>query len=456
VTIMAADLSRSAVLMDPEQAKRVFQRQLPAFAAAALQIERCTILHTRYRTSSEDTLRGKAFLSVCYQVEVRDPVRANRGVQVLHLKAYPSGKSQQKFERARRGHWFRPRFGEAVAHLPELDAVVWAFPNDPKLPHLPEVIDALAVKRHLPYAYLPAGLDSPASIREVQVEVVRYKPEVRCTTRYELQAHPSAEPDRLVVYGKTFGHNRAAEISSRMQSLSRQSAAGGGHQLRVARALGYSEAVKTVWQEGLPGTPLIRIINSHNYPDLLERAASGLVRFHRAEMAGLPSKTLEDDLEAIRAEVAEMARAFPRQAIHLYALVLGLERGLSSLEAHSPGLVHGDFLLKQLVLHEGQLGLCDFDNLSIADPIQDLANFVVDLHFQPFGSSLVDHMAATFLGSYAAQTARAIPTKRLQWHCRLHVLRNAYYFYKRRHWAPRFEEELARILERAEQPDSHA
>lgn len=453
---MAGDLSRSAVLMDPERAKGVFQRQLPGFAAAALQIDRCTILHTRYRTSSEDTLRGKAFLSVCYRIEVRDPVRANRGVQVLHLKAYPSGKSQQKFERARRARQFRPRFGEAVAHLPELDAVVWAFPNDPKLPHLPEVIDPLAVKRHLPYAYLPAGLDSPASVREVQVEVVRYKPEVRCTTRYELLARLGAEPDRLVVYGKTFGHSRAAEISRRIDSLWRQSAVRGGHQLRVARALGYSEAVKTVWQEGLPGTPLIRIINSHNYPDLLERAAAGLVRFHRAEVAGLPSKSLQDDLEEVWAEAAEMAQAFPRQAIHLYALVLGLDRGLSSLEAHSPGLVHGDFLLKQLVLHEGQLGLCDFDNLSIADPIQDLANFVVDLHFQPFDSSLVAEMAATFLGSYAAEATRPVPTKRLQWQCRLHVLRNAYYFYKRRRWMPRFEEELARILELAEQPGFHA
>jgi aminoglycoside phosphotransferase len=453
---MAADLSRSAILTDPEQAKKVFQRQLPGFAAHALQIDRCTILHTRYRTSSEDALQGKAFLSVCYRVEVRDPVRPDPGVQVLHLKAYPPGKSGQKFERARRERRFRPRFGEAVAHLPQLDAVVWAFPNDPKLPHLPEVIDPQAVRRYLPYSYLPRGLDSAASIGDVQVEVVRYKPEVRCTTRYELQPRLGAETDAVVVYGKTFGHGRGAEISRRMHGLWSQSAAGGGHQLRVARALGHSEVVRTVWQEGLPGTPLIRLIDGHNYRDLLERAAAGLVRFHRAEMGALPSKTLPDDLAAVRAEAAEMAQAFPRHAMHLAAVVSGLERGIPSLEEHPPGLVHGDFLLKQLVLHEGQLGLCDFDNLSIADPIQDLANFVVDLHFQQFDSRLVDDMAATFLDSYAAHATRAVPTRRMRWHCRLHVLRNAYYFYKRRHWAPRFEEELARILDLAEPRGSHA
>jgi aminoglycoside phosphotransferase len=434
----------------------VLQRLLPGFGAAALRIDRCAILHTRYRTSSEDTLAGKAFLSVCYRIEVCDPVRASRGVHVLHLKAYPPGRSRRKFERARRACRFRPRFGEAVAHLPELDSVVWSFPNDPKLPHLPEVIDPEAVKRHLPYSCLPAGLDSPPSVREVQVEVVRYKPEVRCTTRYELQAHTGAEPDRLVVYGKTFGHRRAAEISRRMHSLWSQPAVDGGEQLRVARPLGYSEAVKTVWQEGLPGIPLNRIIDSHNYPDLLAKAAAGLARFHRAEVPGLPSSTLRDELEAVRPEVAEMAQAFPRQTTQLSAVVSGLERALPALEAHPPGLVHGDFLLKQLVLHEGQLGLCDFDNLSVGDPIRDLANFVVDLRFQHFDSSRVDDMAATFLGSYAAEAARAVPTKRLHWQCRLHLLRNAYYFYKRRHGAARFEAELARILALADRPGSHA
>src|SRR5947199_7557959 len=197
------DLERSALLTDADRMKDVFQAALPGFGSGGLLIDGCRIVHTRYRTSRAERREGKAFLSVCYSLDVRDVARARRGTQMVHGKAYRTADSRRRFAEAKARHRFEPSFGEAVAHLADLDLVVWAFPNDPKLLHLPEVIDPRAVKRHLPYDRLPAGLDAAERIHEVDVEVVRSKPEGRCVTRYRLAG---AEGRTFTLAGPTSPH----------------------------------------------------------------------------------------------------------------------------------------------------------------------------------------------------------------------------------------------------------
>src|SRR5437867_1460600 len=252
------DLERSALLTDADRMRDVFQAALPGFGSGGLLIDGCRIVHTRYRTSRAERREGKAFLSVCYALDVRDLARARRGTQLVHGKAYGPADSRRRFAEAKARHRFEPSFGEAVAHLADLDLVVWAFPNDPKLPHLPEVIDPRAVKRHLPYDRLPAGLDAAAHIHEVDVEVVRYKPEVRCITRYQLAG---AERQAFTLYGKTFKHERAREIARRIQSIWRRSADDPDGFI-VPQPLGHDDAVRTVWQAALSGTPLIDVVQA--------------------------------------------------------------------------------------------------------------------------------------------------------------------------------------------------
>ena len=155
----ATDLARSALLTDATRMKDVFQAGLPGFRQ--LTIDGCEIVHTRYRTSSADRRDGKAFLSVCYALDVRDDGHGRRGTQLVHAKAYRPADSVRRFAEAKARARFAPAFGEPVAHLADLDVVAWAFPNDPKLEHLPDVIDPRAVTRHLPYAQLPAGFTAP-------------------------------------------------------------------------------------------------------------------------------------------------------------------------------------------------------------------------------------------------------------------------------------------------------
>jgi hypothetical protein len=446
---------RSALLTDGARMKALFQQRLPGFAAGRLVVDGCQIVHARYRTSEDHRRGGKAFLSVCYQLDVRDMTTAGQGKQLLQAKAYPDGRSTRAFAMARTAHRATPCFGEAVVQLGDLDVVVWAFPNDPKLPHLPEVMDPGRVRRHLPYAALPAGFDSADQITDIDIDIVRYKPEVRCTTRYRLQGSGATGSPPLTIYGKTFGHSRAPEILRRLESVwSRQADDVRG--FIVPRPLGCTAEVKTVWQAGLSGTSLVEIIDGHNCARYLQDAAQGLASLHRAELSGLSPTTLTDRLDAVRAETAEIMQAFPRLRSRFATIVARLEADALRLSPCRDGLIHGDFLLKQLVVHGERLGVFDFDNFSIGDSIQDLGNFIVDLRYQAFDPSLVSEMAGLFVRSYRASVDWDVPLDRVNWHASVQLLRDAYYFHKRKHWMPGFESELERILLLADQPSIDA
>src|SRR5262249_33748506 len=131
------------------------------------------------------------------------------GRPLFHVKAYRDGRSREKFAQACAAPTVPPPFGAAVMHVPELDLVVWAFPNDPKLLHLPQVLVRPRLRRHLPYERLDT-----TSAADVSIDVVRYKPEVRCITRYRL--------GRIALYGKTFKHDRARDIAGRIEALADQ------------------------------------------------------------------------------------------------------------------------------------------------------------------------------------------------------------------------------------------
>jgi aminoglycoside phosphotransferase len=441
----ALDRERAALLTDARRMRAVLQAELGAFDGSdGLLIEDCAVVHTRYRTSADQRRKGKPFLSVCYQLGVRDGTRARRGVQFVHVRAYAGGDSGRRFRQAQAAPRCRPAFGgAAVAHLRRLDAVAWVFPNDPRLPHLREVVDPDLVRRHLPYDRLPAG----AERARVEVGIVRYKPEVRCITRYRLVGANQT----LTLFGKTFAHEGAGEIARRMAIVADR--LGDDPDAFVVPApLGWSDSVRTVWQLGLPGTPLHDVLDETNEPALAGAAARGLARLHGVEIDGLPRTALADRLRATREDTAEVAAAFPRLRARLEAVISRLERQARSLPPGPEGLVHGDFLLKQLVVDGGRLGVFDFDNFSIGDPIQDLANCIADLQHQGLAPRRVRAIVAAFLSAYRADAGWDGPVERLRWHLALQLLYDAHYLHKRRHLTPGFEAELERVVALAEDP----
>jgi thiamine kinase-like enzyme len=387
--------------------------------------------------------RHKSFCAVCYRLDITDQAGKWLGEQIFYLRARREGHSLAEFQQAQTRPLRPPRFGRAVEHLPELDATLWAFPNDPQLPHLPLVIDPECVVHYLP----PSHAAVPT-----QVEIVHYYPEVRCTTRYTLPGGAAERPQTNILYGKTFKNEIGELIYQRMEQMWRWSQTVPDAFL-VTRPLAYNAEVHTIWQPNQPGSPLHDVITARNYRPLLEQLARGLARLHETQLAQLETITLDDHLAAIRDKSEKLSYAFPQYAADLQALVASLEESARQLPPPPQTLIHGEFHIHQLFVHEGRIILFDFDEMALGDPVQDVANFIADLQIGYTPSSLtrkgwtrdfLERVSDVFGRAYARHARWPVPAARLRWHLQVQFLTRAYRSYRLQ--APGMADEVARMI----------
>lgn len=428
---------------DPDRMRVLFQQQLSEFSQGHLIITDCRIGYTLYKTYQRTSAWSKSSLSVCYHLEVQDTLTQRSGAQTLYAKAFLGNRSRTEFQKIRTASIVPPRYGQGVVHLPELDMIIWAFPNDPMLLHLPECMGPQAVKRYLPYDNLPPGLDKPEDITSMTEEVVHYRPEARCTTRYRLEWGPVDGPKGLVLFGKTFKDDQGKEIYQRMNILWNMSSRD-PENFMVAQPLSYNEEIKTVWQLGLQGDPLAEVIDQTNYRHLLRAVANGLASLHKSDLFSATKITAGDHLREIKKKIAKLIHAFPRFREPLQSIEQGLEQSMTQWAPVPDRIIHADFSVQQLLVCEEKIALFDFDEFAIGDPAQDIANFIVDLYFRPFDRNLVKLMATTLFHAYERQVDWIIPAEGLHWHIRIQFITKAYRFYIQQ--KPGLEKEIEEII----------
>lgn len=412
-------MNELARFLDAEQMRQLFQQRLPEFSQGNLTISDCQILRTRFKTYEKEASRRKSFLTACYCLAFENNRTQQLHQQLFYVKAYLQGRSRSEFAKLKPARLIKPEFGEALVHLEDLDVIIWAFPNDPSLPHLPEVVDPERVKKYLPIENLSI---KSADYCEIRVEIVHYYPEQRCTCHYELQ---SREVDALRLFGKTFKDDSGCELYRRMSYFwekSRDKLDG----LFVAPPLGYNETSKTVWQEAVAGKPLAEVMNAANYESLLDAVAKGLTALHQSHLPNLPQIDFNELLPELRKKTAKLARAFPLLQNQLQRIVAGLEKSAPDWTRSARQIIHGDFQAKQLLMSDGKVFFFDFDELALGDPLQDVASFIVDLHLQDFTPSLMQQILTTFIRSYRERAEWETARNRLNWHIKFQLVTKAY------------------------------
>lgn len=412
-------------LVDVTQMQPILQQALTAGTAEHLQITACAIQHVHYYTSRKD--ERKARLNVCYQLQGVDSLRQSRWTHLLYGRARADGASGAEFAQAQQAPTVLPMIGPPLLHLPDQALTLWGFPNDPCLPHLPLVVDGERVKPYLPHHGLPTGWATQSQTQPVTAEVIHYYPEERCTVRYHIDGGDAAGVTTLI--GKTFSDERGEQIYARMQAAW-QLALAHPQYLRVAQPLGYTPAIKTIWMRHESGTPLLRIINADNAEGWLTAVARGLVTLQRGAFPQLTPLPMAELVAELQSKMQKVGRALPTLAPTLQALVAQLAQEAAALPPGSEGVIHGDFHIRQLLADQGTVIFLDFDEFALGDPLQDVANFMVDLYFEGLPLSLVQTLAHTFVQAYAAAAEWPVTTERLLWHVRYQFLLRAYRAYR--------------------------
>jgi hypothetical protein len=409
----------------------LLQRCLPGFADGRLRIDALRV-HKARRSSSLQ--RNPHPITLCYELQVHDPECDKAGSQWLYAKMFRNGASADCFASIDAQRLQRPAFGEALAHLAELDMVLWALPNDPGLPQLGALLDPVRVRSHLPWAALAI---EPQRVRAVEVEMQRYEPEQRATLRCTVTPGGSDVP--LVLFAKTFCDARGRAIDERFRYFWQRAQVDPTAPL-VAPPLGYDAATRTAWQGAAEGTPLSQALAEGDVPALLAQVTQALSALHTAPLAWNRERALSHWCAEARRRQTKIARAEPALAARAATLV----QALDTLAARWPdvplGLIHGDFHPDQVWLHQGRVVLFDFDEFTLGDPLEDIAEFTVKL-----GD---DDLRRAFIAAAAATAGTRFDPDRLRWHLAVQSLLQASraFIFQREGWRA----ELALWLARAE------
>lgn len=404
----------------------------------------CAIVYVRYKHLKAQS-QLKSSLSVCYRLDLPSR-RDGRHEALFYVKAYLGGRSQKEWEKLADSSRTGPGPGAFPIHVPELDAIVWRFPHDPVLTHLPEVIDAERVRPHLPWELLPNSVPGPGGLTDLTNRVAHYLPEKSCTTRYDLRWQVAETMHELTLYGKTFKGEEGKEIYERVMhfwDISRQDPGS----ITVAQPLAYTETVKTIWQQALVGVPLARVIDETNLERYLAAVATGLATVHKSRLASSRTVTIDDHLVESRKKSLKLGQAIPLLTAPLQALLRRLETDAPSVASADHTLIHGDFQFGNLLAQDDRVAFFDFDDCVQGDPTRDVANFIVYLNFYDFSPTLRDAMGSTFLASYQRVVEWEVPAERLAWHLRVQFLNKAYRAYFQQ--AAGTEQEVQRILDLA-------
>ena len=291
--------------------------------------------------------------------------------------------------------------------------MVWQFPNDPALPHLAQAVEPEKAKRHL--------ASQISNDCNVKVEIVNYRPEIRCTAWYELDNLNTGYSSTY--FGKIYADDRYKHIYNRLQWLQQHM---DQQVFLIAPLAGYSDNIKTFWQEKLEGQPLLEVITIANYGKLLEQAAQLLSILNQCQVPCPSRKATHDQLKEVTKKIKKLKRVFPHLQERLIQLQLDLETRLEQLAPVPLQVVHGDFHIRQMLIHQEQVVLFDFDECSLGDPIEDLAHFIADLYTYSFDTSLIENMSQSFLDSYTLHSHYDIPLDRLAWHLQIQFINRAY------------------------------
>jgi hypothetical protein len=320
-------------------------------------------------------------------------------------------------------------------HLPDPGLVVWRFPDDPRLPALPALVDPRRLARILP----PRVRDVLGPDQDLRVTVVRYQPEASATLRVE-----SAAGSGPSVFAKHLPGDAVVDVAARHEML--WAGAGVTSGLLLAEPLGVDPERGVHWTRGVPGEPLTAAVAPARLAEAIAPLGRLLAALHTAPVQVPERLTVDDLLSEMRKKADKIARAHPPTAGLLSELVRAATARRRDVVHERDRCLHGDFHLDQLVASPEGPVLVDLDSMVRGAPEIDLAEFLVDLALRDRPDPVAHDVARGLLASYAAAAGTATDAALLAV-CADAEFVNRCYRHLRRHgpgWEAALEAELDR------------
>lgn len=333
------------------------------------QVHGCEIERVKYRPRRN--------LAVAYRLLMRGHDGTLRAQRVA-VRFCTGGESARRAAKARAALQPGGAVGLACTHHAALDMVAHWWPHDPKLGQAARLLgdeQALATQA-LPelVASLTAGR---GRLLTQQLALVQVVPEHRASARVALQFEPAAgrAPASRTVYAKTDAEQRGAVTHAVMTALWRSPAAARG-QLITPEPLLWQAGLGLHWQAELPGRALLDVEPSVR-PDTSAQVGAMLAALHATPVPA----SRRCDFDVLRERISMVADTLSLvrgDSAPVDGLVARLAAGLSHLHGLPNQTLHGDLHPRNLLVHEGRLGLIDLDSVRQGPALLELGDWVAD------------------------------------------------------------------------------
>lgn len=399
--------------LDSERMTQMLQDKV--FSALDILILRCEITRIKYQP-------GKNCL-VCYCLQWQKNQAGSAGKLWLSARFYESGGSHSRYAKAEQDQRPQTAITLPLIHLPELDCLIWVFPNDRKLASLALIQDHVALGREVLPHLVTTYWGQHWRFSQAHSERVHYLPEHTCCvrTRFTLTHTVTGEVRHPVLYGKTYYNDQGRNTMAAMVQLWRSPARQQGR-LAIPQPIAYLAPWKMLWQSEVAGIPALDGLR--NQPDFQLRMsdiADSVAALHQTLLEHLQTACAnEQPLAQLQRVLYLVLRVKPEYARPMEVIIGHLCRTLPDSRTRPVATLHGDLHLKNVLINERQAFLIDLDNLYLGDPLRDIGSLIASLLYLPLLGQLEKHqthrLIALFLHYYQRHIHWRIPTNDLCWY----------------------------------------
>lgn len=400
-------------------ARKLNQCLGPAFVAGDLKVVSCAIEQLNYRPGAACVILFTA--SIC------DRQQRELGQQRFYGKLFRrAARAEKVFARQQQKSWTAPAFGAPVVYLQDWRTVLWAYPNDPKVPGMAKMADTAKVLADMQAAPEKFGLRlAPVTIHAAPS---KYVPGMRGGYFFHLTMTDGAA---AAIYGKAYRRAEGPKAFALMQQIW-ESAARRQGRLVLPEPYSYDTERHVLWQEMIAGEPLAKIAErlpdfSHVANEIGERLAA----FHGIRLQLPEERTVAAQVEELRHAVKKIGQTFPEYAARCAQTGEKLLAVASQFGSGPVTPVHASFKFSHVFATAKGIAFIDFDGASLGDPGYDVGRFIAHLYKMQaawkIAPAVAEQTIADFSASYNRAAAVPLSPARINWFAASHLIASQVY-----------------------------
>ncbi len=346
---------------------------------------------------------------ICYRQNNKD---SSSNLIDITAMVYPPGESQKRFEKANLAIFET----NAVQHIPHLDMVIWKFPYERKLIHLPKLFDLDYLNSQVFPDLITKAKGTEWRLSDSEIQLVHYVPEHNCTVRADLtlrNKHSGRITD-LTVYGKTYYNDQGTHTFHTMEQIYSKN-----NSSLSANPLLYQESYKTLWQEAVPGTPLEISLNSNYCYQNLKHAANAILQLHQTTVN---CSTIIDETYFINQLNRTEAALSTSSTDYLAQFIRIKDSLLKNIPKHcfeNLNTLHGDLHPNNILISDNSVYLIDLDSTCLGPAYADIGSWCAAILYQALlkkhGLSNANKKLSYFLQNYFKGSSLVEDQAALKW-----------------------------------------